>query len=301
MFRNFSAMAFFKDLGVSVKTTFTSVGFLLKHGLWYYFLFPVIFAFLIWWFFDAIEVWASEALTGLLLDWLGLAPAEVAEDAGWWDSITGWFQDTAASAVDKLVAITFGFMFSWLLLRTGKYVLLILLSPVMAFLSEAVEKKLTGNEYKFNAGEFAHDILRGIAIAIRNMILEYLVIIALFIIMFFFPVLTVILVPMGYVFGWYFYGFAMMDYTNERRRLSISESVRYVRRHKGMAIGNGMAFSVIFSIPLLGPIFAPIMAVSAATMSIHEVTGLSKPKGEDVAQDAAPPPPPVQQPPEIKE
>lgn len=277
-------MTFFKHFGVSLKTMFTSLGFLVKHGLWYYLLFPIILAVALWYGFDAFEKWASESLTNLLLEYLGFGkPAEI-EDPTWWDSVVGFFSDTAASAVDKVVALTFGIMFSWLLYRTGKYIILILLSPVLAFLSEATEKRLTGNDYPFVMKEFIHDVVRGIGIAIRNMLLEYLVIITLFVISFFVPVLTPITMAIGYVAGWYFYGFAMFDYTNERRRLSIKESVRYLRKHKGMVIGNGMMFSIIFSVPLLGPIFAPIMAVTSATMSVHEVTGLGKQ-----------PPPPIDQ------
>lgn len=283
-------MAFFKDFGTGFTTSFTSLGFLFKHNLWYFLFFPVIFGVGIWWFFDAFERWASEALTELLLEYLGLGAAEALEDPSWWDTIVGFASDTAASAVDKMVAFTFGMMFSWLLYRTGKYILLILLSPVMAFLSEAVEKKLTGNDYPFRMKEFIHDILRGIAMALRNMILEYLVIIGLFVISFFVPVLAPVTMVIGWLFGWYFYGFAMMDYTNERRRLSVSQSARYVRKHKGVAISNGMVFSWVFSIPLFGPIFAPIMAVTGSTLAIHKVTGLKK--GEPAADQSNPEAPP---------
>ena len=64
-----------------------------------------------------------------------------------------------------------------------------------------------------------------------------------------------------------------MDYTNERHQLSIKESVKIVRRKKGLAIGLGLVFYLCLFIPLLGGIissFLAIISVVAATMSLEE-------------------------------
>jgi len=69
----------------------------------------------------------------------------------------------------------------------------------------------------------------------------------------------------------------MMDYVNERRRLSIRKSVTFVREHAGFAIGNGFVFSLMFIIPYdIGVILAPVLAVVAGTIGMHELVDLNK-------------------------
>jgi CysZ protein len=67
----------------------------------------------------------------------------------------------------------------------------------------------------------------------------------------------------------YYYGFSMLDYSCERHRLSPSESISFIGKHKGLAIGNGMVFYLMHAIPVLGWILAPAYAVVAATISLY--------------------------------
>jgi CysZ protein len=69
----------------------------------------------------------------------------------------------------------------------------------------------------------------------------------------------------------YYYGFSMLDYSSERKRLSASESLRFIGRHKGLAIGNGMVFYMMHAVPVLGWLLAPAYAVVAATLSMRKV------------------------------
>tara|TARA_B100000963_G_C22541440_1_gene632402 strand:- start:925 stop:1158 length:234 start_codon:yes stop_codon:yes gene_type:complete len=62
-----------------------------------------------------------------------------------------------------------------------------------------------------------------------------------------------------------------MDYTNERNKFSISESVSNIRENKGLSIGLGFVFLICFSIPLIGTFvagIASIISVVAATTSM---------------------------------
>jgi len=65
----------------------------------------------------------------------------------------------------------------------------------------------------------------------------------------------------------------MIDYSNERLKMKVRESVLFVRRNRGMTVSNGLMFYVIFFfIPVLGFILAPAYAVVAATIAVHKVT-----------------------------
>jgi CysZ protein len=63
----------------------------------------------------------------------------------------------------------------------------------------------------------------------------------------------------------------MIDYSNERHRLRIGESVLFVRKSKGLAIANGMIFYLILLIPFVGLLFAPSYAVVAATIATEKI------------------------------
>jgi CysZ protein len=150
---------------------------------------------------------------------------------------------------------------------------LIILSPLLAALSEKTEKLLTGNTYPFNLGHFVKDVLRGIRIVIRNSFMELLLTIGLFIFGFV-PVIGYISPVILFFVTCYYYGFSMIDYTNERQRLSVKQSVRFVRKNRGFAIANGMIFYLVFFfVPLVGFMVAPAYAVVAATLGVHKIRG----------------------------
>jgi len=67
----------------------------------------------------------------------------------------------------------------------------------------------------------------------------------------------------------YFYGFSMFDYMFERRRLRVRDSVQAVNRHMGAVIANGMCFSLLMKVPLLGMMLAPPMAAVGAVLAMR--------------------------------
>lgn len=171
----------------------------------------------------------------------------------------------------KKIAMVLTWLISFMLTtKFSKYVILILLSPVFAFLSEKVDEKLTGKQYPFDLFQLIKDVFRGVLIALRNLTIELFLIVILTLSSFFAGPLAILLVPVLWLISSYFYGFSMMDYTSERRKYSISQSVQFVRNNKGIALGNGMMYSVFDMIPVVGIVFAPINAVVGSTISIIE-------------------------------
>jgi CysZ protein len=63
----------------------------------------------------------------------------------------------------------------------------------------------------------------------------------------------------------------MLDYTCERNKMKMEESIDFIGRHKGLAIGNGIVFYLMHSIIIIGWILAPAYAVIAATISMQEI------------------------------
>jgi CysZ protein len=149
------------------------------------------------------------------------------------------------------------------------------MSPFLAYLSEKTEKIITGNDYPFNLSQFINDVIRGILLALRNFCMEMLISIVFFLCSFFTaamaaPFVSVIL----FLVSAYFYGFSFIDYTNERRKLSVSESVRYVRQRKAMSCGHGFVFALLLYVPVLGVAlssFYAIIATVAATIHVLDI------------------------------
>ncbi|HNF29910.1 MAG TPA: EI24 domain-containing protein [Chitinophagaceae bacterium] len=151
-----------------------------------------------------------------------------------------------------------------------KYFFLIVGSPIFAYLSEKTASIIEGKDYPFNFSQILKDIVRGIRISLRN---------ALWQTVYLFSILIIGMIPLV---GWfvpvlalliecYYYGFSMLDYSMERNKKSVFESVNYIGVHKGLAIGNGFVFYTMHLLPVIGWVLAPAYAVIAATLSIYDL------------------------------
>lgn len=183
-----------------------------------------------------------------------------------------WGAEVLAATIGFLIWLILKVLFFFLFAFLGGYIVLILMSPLLAYISEITEKKITQTDYPFNFSQLLLDMLRGIRIAIRNFFLETLAMVILFF-MSFIPLVGLITAPILFIISSYFYGFSFMDYTCERRRLKVNESISYIRNNKGIAIGNGLLFAAALLIPIFGVSIAGILAIVssvAATISILE-------------------------------
>ena len=236
--------------------------FLLKNKLLYFFLFPIAFNFLI--YFSGLSLLNDFRLltTQYLESYLeGLGASE-----DWWILFLNKFFSISIWFVSKLF---FFYIFSLF----GGYLTIIFLSPVFTYLSEKTASIQKGKIYNFNLTQFVNDIFRAILISVRNILVQLVMAFALFLIGFLPVIGWGISIFGNLIIVSYFYGFSFLDFTNERHQLSIKESVKIVRRKKGLAIGLGLVFYLCFFIPLLGGVissFLAIISVVAATISLEE-------------------------------
>lgn len=260
---------FFKDLGIGFKSYFKAIGFIFRNGMWWYYFIPlavsILFSvssfFAIEWAVDWVRVWSEKAL--------GLEPDPNVEPK----SLGEWIESGKAfinGARDIMLMVLLKVVFWYLFLKLNKYIVLIVLSPVMAWLSEKTEEILTNSEYPFDIIQFTREVWRGVLIATRNIIIEFGFILGCWVLSFFLPVIAPFVPFFLFFVGAYYYGFSMMDYVNERRRFNIGQSVRYIRQNKGVATGLGSVFALVMYIPFFGFIFAPITSSVAAVLAIHE-------------------------------
>lgn len=147
-----------------------------------------------------------------------------------------------------------------------KYLILIIGSPVFAYLSEKTEAIIEGKEHSLNWPDLKKDAARGIKLALRNAGWQSVYLITL-ILLSLIPVAGWITPIIALLMECYYFGFSMLDYSFARNNFSPSQSAAFTGRHKGLAIGNGFLFYLMHIVIIL----APAYAVIAATLSVHKV------------------------------
>lgn len=254
-------MTFSKQLELGFRSYFKAIRFIFHNGLWWAFFFPVALNFLL--FFGGYSL--TESLTADLEHWVLDKVSMLSGIFSFSEYLPGFIE----AVIWLLLKILFFFVFAFY----GGYVTLMLLSPLFSYISERTEEIVSGKKYPFDFSQFLRDILRGVFIAFRNLFLETAWMILLFILGFV-PVIGWLGVIPLFIISAYFYGFSFIDYTSERRKLSIGQSVSFVRQHKGLAIGSGTMFCLFLLIPFLGVLlsgFAAIVSVVAATLAVNEI------------------------------
>jgi len=244
-----------KEIIIAIESFFRAHRFIRKHRLWKWIIIPGFFYMLLF-------------LVGMYVFWQSS------------NAVISYF--TGTLGIDKWVhrqasdLLSFIFLMSEMMVRLiliffyfslFKYLFLILGSPVFAYLSEKTESIIEGREFPLSFRQLLNDIFRGIRLALRNTLWQAVFTISILILSFFPVVGWVTPVIMLFV-ECYYYGFSMLDYSCERHKLSPSESIEYITRHKGLAIGNGMMFFLMNLIPFVGWMLAPAYAVVAATLSM---------------------------------
>ena len=197
------------------------------------------------------------------------------------NSLSGLFSDYSESnsAIEFLVSVMS--VAAWVIIQAftfivlgviSGYVTLILLSPVYAWLSEKTESEITGIKEEFNLLKFVKDVLRAIMLVLRNGMVQLLITIGLLIVGFI-PVLNFLVAPALFLVTAYFYGFSILDYSHERKNLSMGESIKATKKLRFASVTLGSVFFVCYMIPWIGPFLASFISfplVVAGTLLIME-------------------------------
>lgn len=251
-----------KDFYLGAEHFFAATSFLRKHKLLHYYLYPVILLII----YFVLLTSAVLRYSAWLVRWIfgDRIPEKLPE----FDGLFSFLNALGSFSVTGLVSFLAGLLIFLLSAKLSKYILLIMLSPVFAFLSERVDEIITGNRYPFNPVQFLKDIIRGTLIALRNLFLELLLIGLFSLAGLFGGPLAFLVSPVLWLIGAYYYGFSMLDYTCERRKMSIREGIRYIRNRKSFTLGIGVLYALLDLIPLFGWIVAPVNAVTGATSGL---------------------------------
>ncbi len=243
-----------KEIVITIQSWGEAHRFIIQHKLWKWVLIPgLIYAFLF--------------ITGMYF--FGKSATQVIEYITHILHLSDWSQQFKNSFLGFLFTFT-GIIF-WLTLLLFyfsffKYACLIIGSPVFAYLSRKTESIIEHNEHAPGWREIKKEAARGVVIAVRNCGWQTVYLVAL-ILLSLVPIIGWIIPLVVLFMEAYYYGFSMLDYGLARNGYSSSQSIHFIGRHKGLAIGNGILFYMMHLIIF----FAPAYAIVAGTLTVHKV------------------------------
>lgn len=195
------------------------------------------------------------------------------------DDVVSWVSDRLGIEVwlqkEKNQWLSFMFVMTGMMLRLilvffyfslFKYLILIIGSPLFAYLSEKTEIFIKGEEHIINWPVLKKDAARGIRLALRNAGWQSLYLVALILVSLI-PFVGWITPVIALLMEGYYFGVSMLDYGFARVGFSPSQSISFTGRHRGLAIGNGLLFYLMHIIIFL----APAYAIIAATLCVHQL------------------------------
>ncbi|SEC93149.1 CysZ protein [Tenacibaculum sp. MAR_2009_124] len=144
-----------------------------------------------------------------------------------------------------------------------KHIVLALSAPFMSPVSEKIEKHFHGKSHDHRTTSFREQLVRGIKISVRNISRELALTIPILLLSFV-PVIGVFSTILLFLMQAYYAGFGNMDYTLERH-YKYKDSINFVWKNKGIAMGNGIVFVLFLLVPVIGVILVLPLSVTAAT------------------------------------
>ena len=277
-----------KDFKLGLRSYLDAIIFIYKHQFWIYFIFPIIvfisIYYLGFYFKDLTTIYKTP------------------EDAGFFKSVYYFFVSG------------FFLLLSFMFLNFIRYIIILLISPLLSIVSEKTERILTNKKYSYSLSQLLKDVKRALNLIIRNLFLEMslglCVIIGLMILESLFnmneQIINFLQNSIIAIIAFYYYGFGFIDYIMERLKMNHKESINFVRKHRGLAIALGLVFtplfhysnnylsilndqfetgSIYFSIILIcsATLIAiiPILSMVAATLAVHQLVDLNNNKSNN--------------------
>jgi CysZ protein len=249
-----------KEIIIAIQSYSKAHYFIREHKLWKWIIIPGI----VYTILFVVSMYFFCITANSFIEWLSLKTG-----------LKTWLDTNGTGFLGFLFA--FGGIMLWLIqmlfyFSLFKYIWLIVGSPVFAYLSEKTASIIENEVFRFDSKQFAKDISRGVKIALRNCLWQSVYMISI-ILLCLIPVIGWLTPLLAILIECYYYGFSMLDYSFERKKITASESVYFIGNHKGLAIGNGLLFYIIQLLPI-GWVLAPTYAIVAATLSLHEVKEL---------------------------
>jgi CysZ protein len=248
-------MQLLREIRLSFIFYWRTLQFFDRHTLWRLLIFPAILN-LILAIGIAILAWNS---SDLLVNWINENYIVKKSNSG------------IHSFLEGLLLLGIRGSVVFLYLKIFRYGVLILLSPLLAYISGQIQSIDSSVARDAGIKTYVTDCTRGMRIACINFIMEiaitFLILVFSLLITWLFPIAPLFIL----IVESYFFGYSMSDYRNEFHGLTRSESRELINEHVGLVIGNGLFFNFCLLIPLIGVLFTPVFSLVAAGLSFNYV------------------------------
>ena len=241
-----------KNIIIGLKAYTDSFSLISKLKLWKYFVIPVLIS----------------LVTAAII---GLSAYNFSDDITDYISslIPNW---DPPSWVVKIEIFLIGLVILGVGLILYKHIVMALSAPFMSPVSEKIEQHFSLEKQLSHHRNttFGQQLWRGIRINIRNLAKELLLTIPI-LLLGLVPVIGILSTALLFLVQAYYAGFGNMDYTLERH-FNYRQSINFVKKHKGLAIGNGIVFMLLLVIPIIGVILVlPLSVVSATKITLNQL------------------------------
>ena len=176
-----------------------------------------------------------------------------------------WTWDFGKETFNTISRVFTGLLIVLIGFISFKHIIMALSAPFMGPISKKIEDDFRGVVSQVNTTSSSGLLRRGIKISSRNLFRELLLSIPI-LLLGFIPVIGLFSAILLFLIQAYFAGFGNMDYTLERY-FSYQKSILFVKKNRGVAIGNGLVFILFLLIPFVGVILVLPFSVTAATIA----------------------------------
>lgn len=259
-------MNIFKGFGYGLGAYSKAMSLIFNKRLAWFFVFPLLLNILFFWIGTELIADLNEYVKQIVDGYISSLDISFLNN--------GTFKGALMIIIKILLRVAYFFAFAFF----GGYIIVAIMSPVFSWISEKTERVLTGENYPFSFKQLIKDVARGLLIVLRNISLELIIGLLLFILSFI-PLVGLITPIIMFLVTSYFYGFSFLDYAIERKRMNVGESVKYMRSNKGVVMGNGCLFALSLLIPFCGVLlsgFIAIVSVVAGTITVVEYSDNSR-------------------------
>lgn len=243
----------FNNISIGIQSISSSFKFIHQNKLYHFFLIPAILSGIL--FIGGIVglYYLTVPFSAYLLELLSFS------------FLPAWL----AGIIEFLIGFLLRFIAIGFLLSIFRYIILILLSPALAYVAQKTEKIKTGNDTPFSVKQFLSDLWRAFLLAISNGF-KQIILVILFSLLGFIPVVGWICPFIIIAIEAYYLGFSLLDYTLEQKKYKAKDTRLFIRKNKTLSIVIGLFFYSLLLIPIFGWMFGPIICVVAGNLAINK-------------------------------
>jgi CysZ protein len=160
---------------------------------------------------------------------------------------------------------------SFLLYQFFLFIVLTLFSPFNAILSEKLDRTLTKSIFKFDLFIFIKNLVRMVILILICLFFELILFFIWWIIASIIG-LEILSPYVNFCISAFFLGFFFYDYSLERYNISTKASLQFAKDKFPTILLSGILFKLIYHIPYIGIVIAPVLITAIATIIFLIVT-----------------------------